>query len=686
MVNHIEFSQKIKQQYPQYENVDDRVLAEKMLEKYPQYRNQVTFDDLPNNLLQGKVEKSVNLTPSGILNGISNSVSSAVTAPLTAFKNKLSLKEAFLKNKEQIQDFKNNDKFGKANDFLLDTAVYGTMPEVRALQGFKGANFLNRGLTGAYQGASIAGLESLKNNGADPKDSFDDIKSGSLFGASLSAGLPHALKGAGTLADKIGKPLLETGLNIARVPIEFAQQAIKPGSNAIKLTPQAAQQLLTETTSRVQNNYKDLVSKRGREVGTAVSKLNQNKQRVPINDLQKSLEDIYKSYSFGGKVNYAENLAGSTKQTILDLLEQARPVTNINTDALPVYTGDKHAYNKAIKELYKQNVQGKSIIHPEVGKTDFFGDGFKKSVGSIADDIDQMALAPQIAEIYQKSKYQYNEPVYKIRRDKITDFDVMLAKAKLNNKPIDVEIKIANDENGKRYFLHRSPQENKALSNNKVSPSPNLDFTGQPGDNNIITDNEAFFNSIAPADLYDVTKQLGKMTNWNNPDTKLQNQIIERVYGDYSNKLSSLSPELAQANKAYSDLKNFQKNDGIRKILRKDNDIDTASAALRNYNSTITKGNTNKNINDLENMLVNEGYEPFINQIDDINAVEVLNRKLETGDSTVSNLSRNLAVKPALRVLNILNKNGLIDNLYKGLNSSPPSWLMPVLMGIKEKN
>ena len=44
MTNYIEFSAKIKEKYPQYKDVDDKVLAEKMLEKYPQYKEQVTFD------------------------------------------------------------------------------------------------------------------------------------------------------------------------------------------------------------------------------------------------------------------------------------------------------------------------------------------------------------------------------------------------------------------------------------------------------------------------------------------------------------------------------------------------------------------------------------------------------------------------------------------------------------------
>ncbi|MFR1672356.1 MAG: hypothetical protein ACLSWI_05360 [Candidatus Gastranaerophilaceae bacterium] len=525
MVNYKEFSQKVKEQYPQYLSVDDKVLAERMLEKYPQYQEKVEFTEEPPITLQGKVAKSVNLTPSGIINGISNNISSALTAPITAIKNKIPLKDAFNSDKKLYGDFHNQSKFSKANDFLLDMALYGSMPEIKTLQGFKGAGLLNKGINGAYQGATISSLESLKKNGINPDKNLKDIKDGLTFQASLSAGVPPILKGTRLLLDKMGKPLLETGLNIARVPVEFAQQAIKPGSKANQLTPQEARQLLTHTTSRVQNNFKDLISKKGKAVKEATLKLNQNSEKIPVDELETVVDDVYKDYSLGGKVNYAENLAGDTKQKIKDLLNQAKTP------------------------------------------------GSKKQA----------------------------------------------------------------------------------------------------------------FDSLTPADLYDITKQLGKMTNWNNPESKISNQILERIYGNYSKKLSSLSPELSLANKNFSELKNFQKNEGIRKILRRDYDIDSPSMALRNYKSTITKGNSQKNITDLENLLTNEGYEPFLKDIDDINAVDALNRRLETGDSSISNVSRNLLVKPILSGLNKLNRNGFVDELYKSIGKPQPSWLLPVLTGIKEK-
>lgn len=43
-VSYTEFSAKIKSQYPEYKDVDDLVLAQKMVEKYPEYKESVTFE------------------------------------------------------------------------------------------------------------------------------------------------------------------------------------------------------------------------------------------------------------------------------------------------------------------------------------------------------------------------------------------------------------------------------------------------------------------------------------------------------------------------------------------------------------------------------------------------------------------------------------------------------------------
>lgn len=148
---------------------------------------------------------------------------------------------------------------------------------------------------------------------------------------------------------------------------------------------------------------------------------------------------------------------------------------------------------------------------------------------------------------------------------------------------------------------------------------------------------------------------------WNKTTSKDRQQILKQIYNDYSRRLGNLSPELRKANKAYSELAKFDDNEGVRQIIKPDiirnESIDSASRALKNYNSTVTKGNTNRNIQDLEKILVKNGYEPFIGKIDDVNAA----MNMLTGPATGVNFlgARDLAamaLRPVLRGIRETNK------------------------------
>ena len=52
-----EFSQKIKEKYPQYQNVDDTVLAQKIVEKYPAYKDKVVFETVETPLYKKATEE-----------------------------------------------------------------------------------------------------------------------------------------------------------------------------------------------------------------------------------------------------------------------------------------------------------------------------------------------------------------------------------------------------------------------------------------------------------------------------------------------------------------------------------------------------------------------------------------------------------------------------------------------------
>ena len=171
-------------------------------------------------------------------------------------------------------------------------------------------------------------------------------------------------------------------------------------------------------------------------------------------------------------------------------------------------------------------------------------------------------------------------------------------------------------------------------------------------------ENARLENQVTPKELYDINKNVSNMVDWNKADSALKNEVLEQIYGSNAERIANLSPELKEANKVYSDLMDFQKNEGIRRILNNSNNIDTASSALKNYNSTVTKGNTNRNIQDLEKLLVDNGYGKFLNNIDDVNAAMDLNNIRTTGDSFWANVGTQLA-RPILRGARAYNSSNL---------------------------
>lgn len=192
----------------------------------------------------------------------------------------------------------------------------------------------------------------------------------------------------------------------------------------------------------------------------------------------------------------------------------------------------------------------------------------------------------------------------------------------------------------------------------KINPARNM--TGNLEDNlyDLIAQGVDETGNLSAIDLQKAKEQIGKMVKWDDMTAQnYYNPILEQVYGKYNSRLNNLSPQLKQANKEYSELNDFMKNEGVRRILQKgDRDtIDTASSALRNYNSTVTKGNTNRNVQDLERILVDNGYEPFINKIDDVNAAMDLINARVTGDSSIANAVAKLTV-PALKATRGLNR------------------------------
>lgn len=191
--------------------------------------------------------------------------------------------------------------------------------------------------------------------------------------------------------------------------------------------------------------------------------------------------------------------------------------------------------------------------------------------------------------------------------------------------------------------------------------------------------------TITAKELYDINKNVADMVRWDMPNSATKNAVLEQIYGQNAKRISDLSPALKAANKAYENLMNFKKNEGLNRILREGDVIDNAASALKNYNSTITKGNTNRNVQDLEKLFVDEGYEPFLNKIDDVNAAQNLQDIRVTGDSSLANVLR-LVQRPGLHAQRAINRTTIpqkIENFKNFLSGLHEDRLItPALYGV----
>lgn len=344
-MNYNEFAQKIKAKYPEYNDMDNRELAQKMVAKYPKEYADVTFDDeaLPEvqvnedgslrEPLQAGVSKNVNLTPSGIVRGVSKNLAAGLFTPVTAMKENISIPEAFKKQKENMEktEIENPDLFHHpVRDFVTDTAVYAALPEVRALQGFRGAGMLNKSLTGAYQGGLIGGLESLKNKGIS-KENVNDAAGLAAMGAVL----PPALSGLGNgVRNLIASPGVQNRVTktleaLTSVPKKYSDLALKrelEGKSLFKgaFDPETAyrpvEQKLREAKrflptsedfaerfynvgKKAKRGLENVKEKAGEDIRKVLNKF--KPEDLEISGLKNEISELVNSFANGGEINPA---------------------------------------------------------------------------------------------------------------------------------------------------------------------------------------------------------------------------------------------------------------------------------------------------------------------------------------------------------------------------------------------
>lgn len=536
---------------------------------------------------------------------------------------------------------------------------------------------------GAIQGGVLAGSSELGDNGLSLNVIPETLK-GTALGATVGGILPPVLEGGGRLINASGN-LIKRGVGkLAQISPETVEQVIRPTSKALDYTREKAQDVLRSTTERVRNAYNNLLGQKGEAIQAAEENLRNNTNRINVEDVLGDIRGTFDQYR-GENINPARNMTGNLESNLNELVEsgtnQMNDVYNyINQSEKPnFYSKQKEA--EAYDILSKATGKPVNWLRSQLNSNDFKG-GIGKRKEFIENLIDKTDDKLELAKMGDTNDYRYyHNANLGYNNVDATDVDAGARLARqayddIVNRNFSNEARdplsqaIAGAEQDYKYIL-RNVLENSRDENitNTAFNQLEKSIKGLPEEiqeeyvNKFTNDIDNILqgrNTISPIDLQKIKQQVGQMTNW--ADTtrpKIQNTVLEQVYGKMRNRLEDISPELAQANKEYAALKGFQEDEGLKTILAPGGAIDRASTTLKNYNSTVSKGNTARNIQALEDVLTEQGEAPFLSTMDDINAATDLLKQEKTGLGSIAELGKSLITRPALKLARAYNRSPL---------------------------
>ena len=684
MTDYIEFSAKIKEKYPQYKDVDDLVLAQKMVEKYPEYKEQVTFEGVNKDSLAEPQndKKGIDLTPSGLVKGGLASVLAPIRGAMYGEDYKTARKNA-LANAEKIKPV------GGAGDFLIDMLGYSQLPVLR------GSGALNFVGNAAIQGGVPAAIESLKRGG------------NALEGAGVGTGIAGTLQTIpkiGGLLSKGADKGIELSGRLGQIKPETLKQVIKPDSKALEMTSEDASNALLDVTKQIRENFDTLRNARGQAVDDAIAKLGDKTKRFELKDLLGDIKGTFDQYQ-KDLVNPARQLAGGLEDELTRVVKTGTENPSKYYEYVPE---TKSPYYSKEKEQEAFNILSEATGKPVNWlKSQLNANTFENGVGKRKEFIENL-----IGKTDDKLEILGNEYFDGNKFYKPSDLSEVGAGQEIAQKAFD-------DIVNKRFNVYTDDPLNRAINQadsgykellSKIAQNPRNEevynqaypelqkiIDGLPEELQAQYTNEFFTalddiynkaNTVSPLSLQGIKETIGKMSKWGDETAKgYAEPITKQIYGKYMDRLSELSPEVSAANKAFSDLMNYKKNDTTSQILKgkllEDGKLGGAPRALKSYKSSIDKAQGAKNLQDLENLLVNEtDQQPFLNQVDDINAAMDLLKTETTGIGGVASIAKALLTRPVLAMARGANRIELPQKL-NSINEAlkPIGKLMPALGG-----
>lgn len=685
--------------------LDDNFTDSDIDEISKQLNSEITSNDKPQ-------QKGIDLTPSGLIDNTANAIVSAIETPYRMVRDKQNPIKAFQSaynvGKNARKSFeKEHPILSGTRDFGIDLLGYGFLPNKG---GFVGQ--------AAIQGGLPFALESLKE-GENPLSGFG-IGTGIGLGVQ---GLPYVGKIAGVIPG-VSKYIART---VGRLEPETLAQAVKSNSKALDLNSKAKlTDFANNITKRVRNTYNNLLAERGENVREAINNLGLDSQRISADDIRNDITQIFDSYGRDA-INPARNMAGGLEQELNALVNQAEQGTNdILAQRLlnlqnELRLGDDTLSNNRLWEQRKQDeafsilseatgkpvnwlksqlnatLDGSNWFGRQVGREDNYLRGMTKRQEGIEELLNKYYENPDKQFMSGERFNFYNNNTSDIVQQA---YDDIINRNFYKSVSDPLEFGLARADNSYRDLLKGILGKNKLTVDDlnqfvdvdlnnvlKYVPDDMIDsyYNRAYNDWSKIEDYINLKNNlegtISPMSLQGIKEQIGKMTKWTDEVARnYHNPILERLYGRLNNRLSSLSPELAEANRGFAELAGLKKKEGVNRILKAGDNIDSATRALDNFDSSYLKGNTSQNVRDLENIFTSEGYAPFVNDVEDVIAAKNLNKIATTGDSWLANMTTALT-KPALigaRAINRTNIPQYYQNVVETLSPLAEKLLTPI--------
>lgn len=640
-------------------------------------------------------EKGIDLTPSGLIDNTANAIVSAIETPYRMVRDKQNPIKAFQSaynvGKNARKSFEQEHPIlSGTRDLGIDLLGYGLLPNKG---GFVGQ--------AAIQGGLPFALESLKE-GENPLPGFG-------IGTGLGLGI-QSLPYIGNVAKFMPAVSKYVARSVGRLEPETLAQAVKPNSKALDLDSKAKlTDFANNITNRVRNSFNNLLAERGENVRNAINNLGLDTQRITADDIRNDISAIFNNYNRDA-INPARNMTGSLEADLQGLVNQAEQSTSdmlakelsalqndlrLSEDAFSnnrVWSKEKEdeafriiseATGKPINWLKSQlnaSHNGSNWFGRQVGREDNYLRGMTKRQENIQKMIEDYLSKPE--DVFMSGERFNYYPMQGNGTNEIWQaYEDILNRNFYEGVASPLDLEIARADNQYRSLLKDLLNKNQLTADDATQFSNNLDiaFKNLPDEmlekeysraaddwsriENFINRRNSLQGTISPLSLQGIKEQIGKMSTWQDEVARqYKNPILEQLYGRLNNRLSALSPELAEANKGFAELAGLKKKEGVSRILKAGDNIDSATRALDNFDSSYLKGNTSQNVRDLENILTNEGYAPFVGDVEDVIAAKNLNKIATTGDSWLANIVTGLT-RPALMGQRAINRTK-IPELY----------------------